>query len=305
METFTGLLEEISAKQNFLNISLIEQINLNIYDKLINLFEEYKNTNNKYLFVSKLVKFGYNLEITFCSNSTDILSLQMNSISGLIEPIISRIRKICFELNLELVDDLKKNIQVYIDEDKKLSSDVKKQIKLINVNCFCRNVNYVISKELMFEDFGIVIKISNPHYKKIFSELVESIGIFTPNDGKDKRFDWYWKALHNYNLDQVSSDELNVYGEPNINKCENWTNLSNESIDAIESTPTSTITSTSTITNMPALEEFKIVQKIPENIESTNKNKIIKNATGENFKILSKLTIIDDDSFSIPIDNIE
>lgn len=303
MDTFAVLLKEITTKQNFLTISLIEQINSSISHKLISLFDELQNTNNKYFFVSGLVKLGYELEKSINTNSLDILSLQMYSISGLIKPIVSRIKKICYELNLELVEDLKKYVQNYIENETSTNLDIKKHIKFMNINCFCRNVNYVISKELMFEDFGIVVKISNPHYKNIFAELVESIGIFTQNNIKDKRFDWCWKALCDYDLQHQyfsisieTSIETNELNKTNINKYKNIIqenklfndlNLENE--------------------NNTILEEFKIVQKIPENIigstekKPDNKLKIMNQTNEKTSKILSNSIIIEDESFSIQI----
>ena len=271
MDTFDILLKEVSAKQNFLIIDLIQQINLNIKFKLTCLFEEYKKTNNKYLFVSSLVKLGYELEKSFSPNSTDILSLQMCSISGLIKPIVSRIKKICYELNLELVEDLKKYVQKYNEGETLINTDIKKYIKFMNINCFCRNVNFVISKELMFEDYGIVVKITNPHYKNVFVELVESIGIFTQNDTKDKRFDWCWKALCNYESQSQSqsksshfltSQEAYVLDEINIDKYKNITRENNLPNDILNEE-----------NEITTLEEFKIVQKIPENIAGPTENK--------------------------------
>lgn len=307
MDTFADLLKEISTKQNFLSIDLIEQINSNISHKLISLFDELRNTNNKYLFVSGLVKLGYELEKSFNPNSLDILSLQMYSISGLIKPIVSRIKKICYELNLELVEDLKKYVQNYIENNDLINSDIKKHIKFMNINCFCRNVNYVISKELMFEDFGIVIKISNPHYKNIFAELVESIGIFSQNNTRDKRFDWCWKALYDYDFQHQyfsTGVEAIEFGEPNINKYKNATqenklpnNLNSNEIFNLGDE------------NETMLEEFKIIQKIPENIvgqmedKPCDKIKIIRQTNDKTSKILSNSIIIEDESFSIPIND--
>lgn len=320
MDTFDILLKEVSAKQNFLIIDLIQQINLNIKYKLTCLFEEYKKTNNKYLFVSSLVKLGYELEKSFSPNSTDILSLQMCSISGLIKPIVSRIKKICYELNLELVDDLKKYVQKYIEGETLINTDIKKYIKFMNINCFCRNVNFVISKELMFEDYGIVVKITNPHYKNVFVELVESIGIFTQNNTKDKRFDWYWKALCDYNSQSQSkspyfltSQEECVLDEININKYKNMTRENNLPNNILPNNilPNNILPNDilNEVNETTIMEEFKIVQKIPENItgpienKQNDKIKIIKQTNGESSKILSNSIIIEDESFSIPIND--
>lgn len=311
MDTFADLLKEISTKQNFLTIDLIEQINSNISHKLISLFDELRNTNNKYSFVSGLVKLGYELEKSISTNSSDILSLQMNSISGLIKPIVSRIKKICYELNLELVEDLKKYVQNYINNDDLINSDIKKYIKSMNINCFCRNVNYVISKELMFEDFGIVIKISNPHYKNIFAELVKSMGFFSQNNTRDKRFDWCWKALCNYDFQHQyfsTGAEVIKLGEPNNNKYKNTTHenkISNNMSNNLNSNDIFNLSNE----NETILEEFKIVQKIPENIigqmenKPNDKIKIIKQTNEKTSKILSNSIIVEDESFSIPIND--
>jgi hypothetical protein len=299
MDLISEFLKEIKTKHYFLNISMIEQINSNISDKLNILLEQYKNTNNKYLFVAGLVRLGYELEKSINNDSNDILSLQMKNISGLIIPIISRIKKICSKLNLELVDDLKKYILELIEEDSKNNSknnsDIKKNIKFMNIIGFCRNVNYVISKELLFEDFGIVINISNPYYKNFFTDLIEKIGIFTLNEDKHKRFDWFWKPLYNYDLEQLSTNTLkeenfDIY--KNISQEPNFLNSSN-----LE-------TNNSNI----KLEEFKIIQKSLQNnieiIENKLNNEFLIDTKSkkQNMSILSNSIIIEDESFSIPID---
>lgn len=291
MDIFRDLLKEISTKHYFLNITLIDEINSNIYSKLLNLMEQYNETNNKYLFMSGLVRLGYELEKSININSNDILSLQLNNISGLIYPIINKIKKICYELNLELAEELKKYIFDLINEEQILYLNIKKNIKFLNIICFCRNVNFVVNKELLFDDFGIVIKISNPHYKNIFTDLITKIGIFTLNDNKDKRFDWYWKPLYNYDLNELLNYKLKE--ENNLNSLtadENNSNINNTNSDE-------------------KIEQFKIVQKIPENNIGLYENRPIEKFTTiselkeQSLKILSNSIIIEDDSFSIPIDN--
>lgn len=285
MDSFSEFLKEITTKHHFLNIGIIEQINSNIYGKLINLHEHYKNTGNKYTFVAGLVRLGYELEKSIDNNSNDILSLQMNNISGLIVPIISRIKKICFELNLELVEDFKKYTLELIEEESITNPNIKKYYKFMMIHGFCRNMTYVISKELKFEDFGIIIKISNPHYKNIFTDLIQKISILTINENKDKRFDWIWKPLHNYDLEQLLNyREKNLINFTNLENSHDSFNIDNYNMN---------------------LEEFKIVQKL-NNLGIENKSNYefsIEEQSKEQI-MLSNSIIIEDDSFSIPIDNI-
>lgn len=289
MDLFNSLIKEISTKHNFLNISIIEEINSIIKTKLMNLYDEFKNTHNKYLFVSKLVIFGYSLEKSISSDSNIILT-QLKNISGLFIPIINRIKKICYKLNLELIDDVKKNILEQIDvENSKFNKldklDIKKYIKYLNIQSFFKNTN--IENQLKFDDFGIMVKITNPYHKNIFTNLIENIGVFTIDTSGSKIFDWFWKPLYNYNFEQITNnDYLNIFEDPNIiysNSDEKLENKKNEKI-----------------------EEFKIIQKIPNLKNKIIDNQWLENKFIQNDQILKKQTItnsiiIEDESFTIPI----
>lgn len=301
MEKFKKLLKELSIKNNFLNITILDEINDCISNKLIFLLNYYYKTQDKYLFFAKLVSFGDKLHKLIIKKN-DVLSSQLYSLSGLIIPIIDKIIEICIDFNFELVKDLNKKIFDIIELEPSKYIDVKKNIKFLNIIVFCKNINYMSGKNVRFDDFGLMIKISNYHYKNIFLELIDEIGLFNSNDNKDKKYDWYWKAIE-HNIDDVIIDELNIYNNTvyiNDNKnVENFKDLEN-----IEIVPDIIIEN-----NDVKLEEFKIIQKSPENIIgiieniTNNTYSIIDQSKEQTSRILSNSIIIEDESFSIPIDN--
>lgn len=317
MESFNELLKELGTKPKFFSINIIEQTNLSILKKLIQIEKNYNITNNKHTFVSDLVNFGYILEFSISKKNTDILSLQMGNMAGIIKPIINRIKRICLEFNLELVEELKRNIENLIQNDTSLDPTIKKQIKLLNINHYYKNINYHIEKdkvkdkvkaktneqenELSFEDFGITIKITNHHYKSIFSNLVERFGIFGPSDIRDKRFDWYWKALSYSETNCI--DTIDNYKSVDCKEIMfNFNDLNNANIN-------DELTENNNNDNAK-VDEFKIIQKRPEDItrifentHSNNKYKIKNQSIDEMSKIISNSLIIEDNSFTIPIDN--
>lgn len=284
IDMINELIQEITSKHSFLNLSLIEQINNVVSNKLITIMDEFNLGGNKYVLLSNLVKFGYELEKSINKNNNHIISLQIASLSGLLEPIIIRIKNICLELNLELVDELKKLVLNLVNEKNLLNPIIKEHIKLFNIKHFCKSVNYQIERELVFEEFGITIKISNPFYKNIFSQLVEKFDIFISNNARDQRFDWYWKALDNekQNSNIVMSEEKQIFNTENANN--------NEFDDLLPDIK---------------MEEFKIVQKQPPSVifETNNKFEFNKQLKEPESRITINSLIVEDESFLIPIDN--
>ena len=165
----------------------------------------------------------------------------------------------------------------------------------------------------MFEEFGISIKITNQHFKDIFKNLIEetnlpiqnlSIQNLPNNNSRDKKSDWNWRAIEykNYsgiNLNMKEQDFLDTnFIEQNNNDVfvSNSGNLNDN------------------------VESFKIVQKIPESIQSLLNSNIANSSNSSNnstfnqninmlkssekqmSSLISKSIVIEDDSFSIPID---
>lgn len=309
MDTIQKLINELETidTMNYSFIpSLIKEFNIFVFNKLLKVLNMCKTDYNKYHILSMMVKIGLELENTFQVNkiNNDIISQQMSFYSSLANPIISKIREICLELNFELVYDLKNTINNLINDEQDKYNELNKYIKFMQINSFCRNINYVIGKEVMFEDFGITIKISNPHYRNIFKDLIDEIELLSPNDNnKDKRFDWYWKACEsNFNTNTNINTDINTNNVlmTNINNQENnfIDTVNNENIISIENNM-----GTENVLN------FKIIQMQPEIIQQVNNNpsenyNIINQTKEQITKNISNSIIIEDDSFTIPIDNI-
>jgi len=284
--------------------SSIKEVNGLVLNKLYQIVNLFKLGNNKYQILSAMVKIGLELENTFQINkiNNDIISQQLSFYTNLAKPIINKIRDICLELNLELVADLKNTIYNLINDNQDKYSLSDKYIKFMQINSFCRNINYVIKKEVMFEDFGITIRISNPHHKYIFKDLINEIKLLSPNNNKDKRFDWYWKASDS-NID-IDINILSTYiekQENNINNINIYMNTNNNFCDENNFNDN----------DDKENNNFKIIQTQPENIsqiynmELNNQYDITKPSIEQISKIISNSIIIEDDSFTIPIDNID
>jgi len=230
-----------------------------------------------------------------------------------------------------LIEDYKNQITNLIDSNPDKYKEHKKNIKYIQINCFCRNINYSICKEIMFEDFGITIKITNLHFRDIFKDLIMESKIFISNSNhKDRRFDWFWKAtdyksiinmnINNYqeqifnNTNYQNSD--NFDNSNNSNNSNNFDN-SNNSDNFDNSNNYDNYDNSDNYQNRNDNESFKIIQKIPEligqnkiitkcldlDLDSKSNLNIIKPSEEQMSKIISNSIIIEDDSFSIIIDN--
>jgi hypothetical protein len=310
MNLINNIIDELKISNCHFVPSVIEEINKFVIHKLLTVNEIYKNDFNKYHLLGNLVNLGYMLENILTPNN-DILSLQLNFLSGLFKPIINKIRNVCLEINLELVNEYKNQISDLIMSDLNKYNVQKKNIKFIQVNCLCKNLNYYINKEIMFEDFGISIKITNQHFKDIFKNLIEETNLpiqnLPNNNSRDKKSDWNWRAIEykNYCGINLNIDEQDFLDTNFIEQNNNYISVSNS--DNLNDN----------------VESFKIIQKIPESIQSSltsnisnisNSSNSSNNTTfNQNINMLksnekqmsfliSNSIVIEDDSFSIPID---
>jgi len=288
------LINELQTPENIFVPKIIEEINTFVSHKLFNINVKFVNNSNKFFLLANLANLGLELENNFNRRDNTILSTQLGFIDKLINPIINKIRNICLDLNMELVEEYKNLIYRQIELEPIKYAEQKKNIKYLQINCFCRNTNYVVGKEILFEDFGITIKITNCHFKDIFKNLFTNTNIFIQNNNtKDKRFDWYWKAIeYNNNLDDkythtLGDENLLIIKNIETNEPTDENNLDNETI-----------------------ESFKIIQKNQDLIKPTQSTNmvseinILKPSDKEMSKIISNSIIIEDESFTIPIDNI-
>lgn len=298
MNFINDLIDELKTSNCYFLPSVIEEFNTFVIHKLLTINEIYKNDFDKYYLLGNLVNLGYELDNISTTNNLT-LSSQLNFFSGLFKPIVNKIRDVCLKLNLELVNEYKNQIGNLIMSDLNKYNIQKKNIKFIQVNCLCKNLNYSINKEIMFEEFGISIKITNPHFRDIFKNLLEETNLpnynllnyNSLNYSKDKKTDLYWKAIEYKNYRNVC-DGINKQNILDTNSIEptNSNNLDNSN------------------------ESFKIIQKNPESIQSSltsyisnestlGKNiNIIKPTDKQMSSIIANSIVIEDDSFSIPID---
>ena len=289
MDLINDLIDELKISNFYFIPSVIKEFNTYVSNKLLIINQIYKNDYNKYYLLGNLVNLGYELDnISTIDNL--ILSSQLNFFSELFKPVVKKIRNVCLKINLELVNEYKNQIENLIKSDLDKYSVEKKNIKFIQVNCLCKNLNYSINKQIMFEEFGISIKITNPHFKDIYKNLLTEINL--PNfSSDDKKYDWYWKAIEYKNYSNIC-DEINKQNIFDTN--------------FIESSSSNNLDSSN--------ENFKIIQKNPESIQSLlalnilnesthNKNiNIIKPTDKQMSSLIANSVIIEDDSFSIPID---
>ena len=241
--------------------------------------------------------------------------MQLNFLAGLIEPIINVIKNICIELNFELVDEYKNSIMDLIESEPYKYEKHKKNLKYIQVNCFCKNTTSIISKDIMFEDFGINVRITNSHFKDIFKDLIEKTNLFIlNNNSRDKRFDWCWRAT-DYKNNMNEFIDIN-----NVNDVNNQNSTNNDFFKQNHIYNETHCIDGSNEQSIENIESFKIIQKVQEipklisqnnisqnnifqNINLNNNPYSIKQSEKQISKIISNSIIIEDESFSIPINN--
>ena len=173
MNSIDNLIGELKIPNSYFVPNIIKEINMFVMYKLEKINRTYSNDFDKYKLLSNLVCFGLELENIVSNTNNNIISIQLNFLTGLFKPIIDKIKNICLEINFELVNMYKNQIYNLIETNSNKYKTHIKNIKFLQINCFCKNTNYSVSKEVMFEDFGITIKITNCHYKNIFNDLIK------------------------------------------------------------------------------------------------------------------------------------
>jgi hypothetical protein len=305
MISIDNLINELKISKKIFIPSIISEINIFVSNKILGIYTIYKSDLNKYILLGNLANLGLELENIINLGDDTILSIQLNFFNKLLNPIINRIRNICLEINLELIDEYKNLLNNLIELEPIKYKEQKKNIKFLQINCFCRNINYIVGKETLFGDFGITIKITNYHFKDIFKNLITSSNLFVQNNNnKDKRFDWFWKAIeHRNNPNFLITEQNQFFNYENINNNLNEINKINETNETNDNNDTNEINE--------FIESYKIIQKIPDMTKSNQISNIfqelniIKPTHKEMSKIISNSIIIEDESFSIPIDNID
>ena len=112
-------------KINILNISVIKDFNNSVSERFEKLFRVYNFTSNKFYILQELVNFGLLLE-NLSINKDDFVSEQLSTFSNLFNPIIFKIKEVCWELNNQIVNDLK----LSYDNLSELESSYKDNIKI-------------------------------------------------------------------------------------------------------------------------------------------------------------------------------
>lgn len=309
MEELNNLINELKIDENKYKFipSIIREINMYVRQELILFIDTYKLSNNKYLLLSNLVNIGLEFDNKKQNTLDNIYITQMIFFHELISPVVIKIKNICLKLNLELVNEFKILISNLILNSTIYGfnkfDELNKNIKFLQINCFCKNINLsnLKDKDIEFEDFGITIKISNYHLKELFRDLISNINLFTQNDNKDKKFDWVWKA-YNYSYLNLDNNLINEFNPTNPFDSEKL--IYDNSFDSID------LTNQNNLLNDVNNIGFKIFQKTPNVIKTSiqhntitepiflNTNKLDEHEINKN---ISSSIIIEDDSFLIPI----
>ena len=209
MDLLESLINELGKQHPVLNLSFVCELNTNVRTQLYQIYSQYSIDFNKYQLVQELVSYGYRLESLIKSKSTDVLDLQMGFFSNLLNPIVLKIKEICYNLTNELVDDIKIKIEEYsnfmdgvFNQDDTMLISYHKCLKFVQINNFITvpvfGKQYLSTKltDTNFNEFGITLKIINPNYKNQLKPLIELLDIFCIPDKNDlffKKFDWVWK----------------------------------------------------------------------------------------------------------------
>lgn len=308
-ELINNLIDELDPNKITKNSAIynfIKNINKPIHDEIVRIKYDYQLNKNNYKLLTSFTKIGTEFENLYGINNCDennIVSIQISFLSKLIVPIYKKIIKICLEINNELVKDTKKNI-LYLMETKYNSgyNSGKNNLKLFNINSLYKSIIGIENKILSFDDFGIGIKILNPHYKEYFSKIIGELQIFSDDKNiKEKKFDWYWKPSTDAKLCVAVCVEPNIIGNTNTNTnsdvdFDNFTN-GNDEFDNL------------TNGDVEPIEDFKIIQKSPIDMGSINPSFDIKNYFSQyknnlkklnhSNKNISNLIVVEDESFSL------
>lgn len=202
MDLLESLINEL-GKQNFLNLSIITELNHKVLCRLEPIYLRYLKDKNIYFLTQELVLYGSELESLNNSKSDKILEIQMSWIYNLLSPVIFKLKQICFYLLNELVDDIKKTIDKYLELLSGTTFLHSKCLKFIQTNSSVAVLGYGKEYQMTkladtnFNEFGITIKITNPNYKNQLNQLIGLFQIFTLPDKSDvilwRKFDWVWK----------------------------------------------------------------------------------------------------------------
>jgi len=210
MDLLESLIRQLS-KKNFLNLSFIYELNECVGSHLQILYCQYKETHNKYYLTQELVKYGFKLESLIKNKSGEILDSQIFFLYGLINPIVFKIKEICFCFLNNLIDDIKNTFDKYLNLlSNKCVSNKSNDITISHSRClkfiqlsssitvpiFGKQYQMTKLAETNFNEFGITVKVTNLNYKNQLKPLIELLGLFTFPDKNDvffKKFDWVWK----------------------------------------------------------------------------------------------------------------
>ena len=309
-------------KINLLNISVIKDFNNSISERFEKLFRVYNLTSNKFYMLQELVNFGTVLE-NLSINKDDFVSEQLSTFSNLFNPIILKIKEVCFELNNQILNDLKLSYDNMVELEPLYVDNVKifKSIQLFsNVKIYYNNR----PREIPFEEFGICIKIPNPNDKYLFKNIIDLFGIFSlPNLILSKKIDWIWKASNsNSNSNSISNVNINEnssylkwVSDVNVEKLEIIVEKNIETInDNINDNENDNVPSITLIKNILKQNNsgynFDFMKKqVGENLLETNSTNNQLKQTLPNQKLnndnvnkkLPDLVVIDDDSFNLEI----
>lgn len=198
-------------------------------------------------------EFGYDKNLLVCMSNTDsfdIVQYQLGTFRSLVKPICMRLREICFELNIQIVDNIKFELsELYKlntnqdrnrDQDQNQDKDqdiahniIHDMTKLLNVTSSIKNYYNTRHKEIPFDEFGVNIKISssNPCTKSHIVNLINHMDIFSQPHEKIllRKYDWVWNVFDD--CDNVYNSKLFTNNKHNNNNDENIDKHIDEHID--------------------------------------------------------------------------
>lgn len=303
-------------KINLLNISVIKDFNNSVSDRFEKLFRVYNLTSNKFYMLQELVNFGIILE-NISGGKDDFVSEQLSTFSNLFNPIVLKIKEVCFELNNQIVNDLKLSYDNMVELEPSYKDNIKiyKSIQIIS------NVKYYYSpkpREIPFDEFGISIKVPNPNDKPILKNIIDSFNIFSlPTLVLSKKMDWMWKAL-NSSINEKSSylkwvydvnvKKLEIIVEKNIDTINKQNNINN--YDGNNDCDNNNVPSITLIKNIlkqnNSGHNYDFMKKqVGENLLETNlpikTNDCDKNQYQNTIVNLADMVVIEDDTFKLEI----